>query len=199
MKNKLQYFDELYHHNDDPWDYQNRWYEERKRNICLALLLKPHYQNVLEVGCSNGIFSAQLAQRSKKLLCVDANRKAIELAKAKLHHLNHVEVRQNIVPDQFPQDLFDLIVVGEILYYLNHDELSKLIEKIHSSLTSDGMILCCHWRYPIENFPLNGDLVHTLFRENLDLHHYLSLNDPDFIVDVWTKQTQTLAGKEGLI
>ena len=32
------YFDQLYQDNDDPWHYQQRWYEQRKRQLCLAAL-----------------------------------------------------------------------------------------------------------------------------------------------------------------
>lgn len=195
----MEYFDVLYAQNDDPWDYENRWYEERKRNICLAVLLKPMYQNVLEIGCSNGTFSRHLALRSKRLLCIDGNEKACDLAKLKLNDFNHVEVLQNVIPEQFPDEKFDLIVIGEVLYYLNYDELIQLIEKIHQSLNKDGMILSCHWRYPIDEFLLNGDAVHQVLTENLKLNHYLSLKDPDFIVDLWTMDTLTLANQEGLI
>ena len=32
------YFDQLYQDNDDTWHYQQRWYEQRKRQLCLAAL-----------------------------------------------------------------------------------------------------------------------------------------------------------------
>ncbi|MDU6160614.1 MAG: class I SAM-dependent methyltransferase, partial [Acinetobacter sp.] len=62
------YFEDLYRHNSDPWGYDFHWYEARKRQICLALLTKPRYLKVLEVGCSNGHLSFHLAQRADELL-----------------------------------------------------------------------------------------------------------------------------------
>lgn len=49
------YFDTLYHYNDDPWGYTQRWYEQRKRQICLALLPRQRYGRILELGCANGV------------------------------------------------------------------------------------------------------------------------------------------------
>lgn len=199
MKTKTEYFDALYFENHDPWGYENRWYEERKRNVCLALLLKPIYNNALEIGCANGVFSQHLALRCKNLLCIDANETAVDLAQARLSHLNHVNVIQAMIPETFPEQKFDLIVLGEVLYYLNHDELMSLIEKIHRCLSDDGVVLCCHWRYPIEYFSLTGDHVHQVLKENIQLYHYLSLQDPDFNVDIWAQEGQSVADREGLI
>lgn len=199
MINPTDYFDELYKNSDDPWEYERRWYEERKRQICLALLLKPVYAKVLEIGCSNGVFSQHLAQRSKQLVCLDANSKAVQLAQARLGHLSHVNVIQQHIPEQFPAGSFDLIIISEILYYLEPEELSKLIEKVENSLTPQGVVLCCHWRYPIDGFTLTGDQVHHVLKQQFHLHHYLTVNDPDFMVDLWSRETTTLASKEGLI
>jgi hypothetical protein len=38
VNDSSQYFEALYHHNNDPWGYDLHWYEARKRQICLALL-----------------------------------------------------------------------------------------------------------------------------------------------------------------
>lgn len=199
MLDQTDYFDELYKKSDDPWEYEQRWYEERKRQICLALLLKPVYSKVLEIGCSNGVFSQHLAQRAKQLICLDANSKAIQLAKTRLENLSHVQVIQQRIPDQFPAGSFDLIIISEIMYYLKPEELSRLIEKVENSLTSQGVVLCCHWRYPIDGFVLTGEKVHHLLKQQFHLQHYLNVNDPDFIIDLWNKETTTLAFKEGLI
>ena len=199
MKTKIEYFSTLYTQNDDPWGYEHRWYEERKRNICLSVLLKPMYEHVLEIGCSNGVFSQHLALRSTHLLCLDGHEAAVDLARARLSSFRNVDVLQALVPDEFPLQKFDLIVIGEVLYYLNVDELMQLIEKLRNALTDDGMILCCHWRYPIEHFSLNGDMVHQVFKDNILLYHYLSLKDPDFMIDLWTKDTQSVANREGLV
>lgn len=199
MAESLEYFEQLYQHNDDPWSYANRWYEQRKRNICLSLLTQPHYQNALELGCSNGIFSQQLAERCQALHCVDANARAVELAKKRLASHAHVKVLQHVLPHEFPQHQYDLIVISEIAYYLTQAELLKLIALSEQYLSEQGSLLICHWRYDIDGFELNGEMVHQHFKQHLPLPHYLTVNDPDFLVDLWTKTSESLAQQEGLI
>lgn len=197
--NELGYFDVLYHNNDDPWGYEKRWYEARKRQICLSLLMKEQYQHGLEIGCSNGVFSQQLAERCQRLTCLDANAQAIQLAQKKLGHLTHVDLQQHCIPHQFPEQKYDLIVISEILYYLSEAELRQCMAQVQQALTSDGVVLCCHWRYPIEGFELNGETVHEILKSELTLHHYLACHDPDFMIDLWSVQSESLAQHEGLI
>lgn len=202
MSNKLDttaYFNDFYQDNDDPWGYQSRWYEERKRQICLSLLLKPHYQHVLEIGSANGCFSQSLAKRAHHLHCIDGNQKAVELTKKALENHSNVTVECKTIPLDFPQLQYDLIVLSEIAYYLTSAELVRLIVKLQSQLTAQGMLLSCHWRHPIEQFQLDGNRVHQSLKNNLNLHHYSSLVDPDFLVDLWTKDHRSLAKSEGIL
>ncbi len=199
MNNAGQYFEALYHHNNDPWGYDQHWYEARKRQICLAMLTQQHYPKVLEIGCSNGHLSACLAKISGELLCVDVSAHAVHWASQRLKDMTHVIVEQHQIPEYFPEQKFDLIVISEVAYYLSLDELQTLIQQLKVSLTSQGEILCCHWRHDIQDFELNAALVHQHLKQSLSLSHYLSLNDPDFIIDLWTVNPCSLAKQQGLI
>lgn len=44
------YFDAMYEANHDPWGFNSRWYEERKRAITLAVLPERRYANAYEPG-----------------------------------------------------------------------------------------------------------------------------------------------------
>lgn len=199
MHNKSEYFDTIYKESDDPWQYKTRWYEERKRQICTALLLKSHYEKALEIGCANGFFSSRLADRTYQLVCLDANQKAVNLTKKRLENHGHIRIECKSVPDEFPNETFDLIILSEVAYYLSQNELDQLILKLQQALNDGGMLLTCHWRHPIEHFSLDGNSVHRQLKEKICLYHYSSLIDPDFIVDIWTKETQSLAQLEGII
>lgn len=192
-------FDQLYRHSNDPWGYDHRWYEARKRQICLALLTQKHYQTVLEIGCSNGHLSEYLAQRADSLLCVDVSAQAVQLASQRLQAFRHVTIENKRIPEAFPQQKFDLIVISEVAYYLSELELSQLIEQLNHALTPTGELLCCHWRHAIEGFELDAQQVHQCFQQQLPFQHYLKLHDPDFIIDLWTVQSDSLAQQEGLI
>ncbi len=192
------YFEDLYRHNSDPWGYDAHWYEARKRQICLALLTKPRYPKVLEVGCSNGHLSFHLAQRAEQLVCIDVSENAVRLASERLKELEHVVVENRKIPEDYSIQKFDLILISEMAYYLSKDELHQFIEKLKHSLNDDGEILCCHWRHEIQDFELNAEQVHQAFQQHFPFHHYLSLNDPDFMIDLWTANTSSLAQQEKL-
>lgn len=93
MNDSNQYFEALYHHNNDPWGYDLHWYEARKRQICLALLTQQRYSSVLEIGCSNGHLSVHLAKRADQLLCLDFSEHAVHWAAKRLQNLKHVSVQ----------------------------------------------------------------------------------------------------------
>lgn len=192
------YFAELYRvNNGDPWQYEQRWYEKRKREITLAVLPYPQFQRGIEIGCSNGVLSAELAERCDYLMCMDANATAILKASERLRH-DHVEVVQGIVPPDLPNESFDLIMVSEVLYYLEEPMLQQLINWINTHLSPQGCIVACHWRHEIAGFHLNGERVHQLLKQQLDDHHYLQLKDHNFDLDVWTSGLVSIAEQEGL-
>lgn len=196
-----QYFDALYRLNSgDPWQYEQRWYEKRKREITLAVLPKKKFSRGIEIGCSNGVLSEQLAERCAFLYCMDAHITAVELAQARLNHYPHfeVDVVEGIVPQALPDQCFDLIVLSEILYYLTADALNALIGWLKAHLSPEGVILACHWRKPITGFDLDGEKVHIELRKKLSYCHYLQLEDADFLMDVWSHSKYSLAQQEGL-
>lgn len=153
---------------------------------------------MLEVGCSNGHLSFHLAQRAEELLCIDVSARAVQLASARLQKFEHVVVENRKIPEDYSIQKFDLILISEMAYYLSKDELHQFIEKLKHSLNDDGEILCCHWRHEIQDFELNAEQVHQAFQQHFPFHHYLSLNDPDFMIDLWTANISSLAQQEKL-
>lgn len=225
------YFDELYNNNTDPWQYQTRWYEKRKRDICLAMLPKPHYNHAIELGCGNGVFSELLAQRCQALVSIDGNQQAVQLAKERLVKLPHVYVIQGVFPivllnlEQKSVDSyslsnnvstthspFDLIVISEVLYYLEPNDIDTVIAWARQNLAIGGTLLCCHWRYAIDGFAMTGETVHQRLHQAFNVandndkascqvafNHQSQVVDSDFLLDVWQNSPNTVAMQENLI
>ena len=198
------YFDALYSDNSDPWQYQTRWYEKRKRDMCLAVLPKAQYDNAIELGCGNGVFSALLAPRCHALLSVDCNEQAIQLAKQRLAESSHVRVLQGVIPDSLPtaKTTFDLIVISEILYYLSPNDIDTVIVWIKQNLAIGGTLLCCHWRYVIDGFAMTGETVHQRLHQAFNhspLTHQSQIIDSDFLLDVWQYSPNSVAMQENLV
>ena len=126
-----------------------------------------------------------------------ANARA-QLAQARLQGFVHAEVHQSRLPGDWPEDCFDLIVLSELGYYLNRADWLHLIADARQSLAPDGQLLACHWRPPIENCPQSAEQVHELLDEHLHLPRLLQYRDADFMLDLWGRDSRSVATLEGL-
>ena len=72
----------------------------------------------LEVGCSIGVLTSQLARRCDRLLAVDLRRGGAEpSARAVCRRCPGVEFALMELPRQLPDGPFDLLVLSEVVYY----------------------------------------------------------------------------------
>ena len=177
-------FDAVHTGTDDPWQYTTSWYEDRKRTLTLAALPRLNYTAGLEVGCSIGTLSAELAQRCTSFLAVDASSAALAHAARRLEHLPAARIRHLTVPQDWPDGRFDLIVVSEVGYYLAPGELAELFERVEAALLPGGTLALCHWRHPISGWELDGDSVHAAARRQLGWADAGLYRERDFILEV---------------
>ena len=177
-------FDAVHTGNDDPWRYTTSWYEHRKRALTLAALPGRNYTAGLEIGCSIGTLSVELAQRCASFLAVDASSAALAHAARRLEHLPAARTRHLTVPQDWPDGRFDLIVVSEVGYYLAPGELAELFERVEAALLPGGTLALCHWRHPISGWELDGDSVHAAARRQLGWADAGLYRERDFILEV---------------
>lgn len=177
-------FDVVHTGNDDPWQYTTSWYEHRKRALTLAALPGRNYEAGLEIGCSIGTLSVELAQRCASFTAVDASSAALAHAARRLAHLPAAGTRHLTVPQDWPDGRFDLIVVSEVGYYLAHGELAELFARVESALLPGGTLALCHWRHPISGWELDGDSVHAAARRHLGWADAGLYRERDFILEV---------------
>lgn len=78
------YFDEFYRGREDPWGFESRWYEERKRALTVASLPRRTFRRALEVGCSTGVLTRQLAPRCELLVGIDIAEAPLRAARRRL-------------------------------------------------------------------------------------------------------------------
>lgn len=193
------YFDDMYGGADDPWDLGGRWYERRKRAVLMASLPRPRFRRAFEPGCSTGELSAELAQRCDTLLATDVTDRALETARSRLAELPGASVERLRVPEEWPSDLFDLVVLSELAYYLDEQAAHALGVAARDSLTEDGVLVVCHWRHPVADYPLTGDRAQELVREGSGLVAQATHEEEDFILHVLTRPgLGSVASTEGL-
>ncbi|WP_158933975.1 class I SAM-dependent methyltransferase [Burkholderia sp. S171] len=194
--NAQDYFAGLYQRSDDPWLLRDRWYERRKRALTLAALPDERYRRAYEPGCASGELTVELAARCETLLAADLNPAAVDLARQRVAHLQHVQVEQRVMPDDWPDGEFDLIVISEVAYYLTEAQLASLITKLSVSLAPGGTLLACHWRRSIEGWPHSGDHVHQVLCANLALPRLSRYQDDDMVLDVWSSNEKSVHQRE---
>ena len=79
---------------------------------------------------------------------------------------------------------FDLIVLSEVAYYCGPDDLGRVISAAAASLTGDGVLVACHWRQPVVDYPVSGDEVHRRIRQESGLVALAEHVEEDFRLDV---------------
>lgn len=185
------YFDDVYRANDDPWNFETSPYEQAKYAATLAALPETGYDTAFEIGCSLGVLTEQLAPRCGHLLAVDIAAAPLERARQRCAHLSQVTFQLLRVPEEFPQEKFNLILVSEVGYYWSPDDLRQASERIIEALRPGGHLVLVHWTPPVHDYPLTGDDVHEFFLRQAGpegpLHHVSGQRHAQYRLDVLAK------------
>lgn len=196
------YFDELYSGADDPWGFAHRWYEARKRALTLAALPRAHYGTAFEPGCSVGVLTAALAPRCEELLATDVSERALRVAGQRLRGVAGVRLARAAVPRDWPDRRFDLVVLSELLYYLDDGDLRTTCARAVESVALGGTLLAVHWLHPVADYPQTGTAVQAAVTEAAAasgrLHLLARHEEPDFALTVHVRGNPSVAAHEGL-
>lgn len=156
------YFDERYAADPDPWEFETSEYERGKYATTLGALQRDRYASALEVGCSIGVLTAALAERCDTLVSIDLAERALAKARERCRKLSHVRFELAQVPGQWPPGAYDLILLSEVVYYLDAADVERLIAHVRDSLAPGGDVLLVHWTGDT-HYPLTGDRAAELF------------------------------------
>lgn len=200
------HFQQLYEKDDDPWQVRQRWYEQRKRNLLLASLPEQRFRHVFEPGCGNGELTAALVRRADHLTASDGSTAAVRLTRRRIDGIVNANgdaasaaVLCQRVPESWPENVaFDLIVISEMAYYLTNIELHALRDRCINTLTLNGALVLCHWRHPFADRLLETDAIHHAFDASPQLHRISHHEEPDFLLDVWSRSPRSVAQREGV-
>ena len=158
------FFDTLYQTDPDPWRFETSPYEAAKYAATLAALPRQRYRSAFEIGGSIGVLTAQLAHRCDALLSVDISAIAQAQAQQRCQALPQVRLQLMNVPQEYPDEQFDLVLLSEVGYYWCLADLHRAQQQIYQSLLPGGHLLLVHWLHDAPSYPLRGDDVHNAFQ-----------------------------------
>jgi 2-polyprenyl-3-methyl-5-hydroxy-6-metoxy-1,4-benzoquinol methylase len=140
-----EYFDALYTADPDPWKFAASPYERDKYTLTLNAMPKSRYRSAIEVGCSIGVLTRSLASRCHTLIAIDAAQTPLLEARRRCADLPGVRFEHMFVPDQWPDGVFELILLSEVVYYLSRDDVGRLAAKVINALPKGGSVILVHW------------------------------------------------------
>lgn len=180
----VEYFEELYRADPDPWDLATSDYERGKYDVTLAALEGRRPGRALELGCSIGVLTARLAPLCGRLLAIDAAPSAVERARERTAGMPGVTVARGSIPEDVPAGRVDLVLCSEVLYYGDAAWLEAVWERVRAAVAPGGCALAVHWRGPVRHYPLSGEQVHARLRaHHPGLVHGRSEDHPRFLLD----------------
>ncbi|RUU14291.1 methyltransferase domain-containing protein [Mesorhizobium sp. USDA-HM6] len=128
---------------DDPWLLDANPFERERHTQMLRLALSQgSITNALEVGCAAGAFTEKLAPHCQRLTVIDVVPRAIARTRQRLTEQSHITWIVSDVQQFSTDELFDLIVVAEVLYYLEDiAEMRAAIRNLARMLAPGGHLV----------------------------------------------------------
>lgn len=131
----------------DPWGRQRHTSDV---DAALSLLPDARYGTCLDVGTGLGHYAERIGPVCEQVIAIDVCPAAIARARARLHAIPNLDFQtRNIRRFTGASEPFDLIILGDVLYYLGDrefpNEFDHIVGKIVSFLSPGGRILMSHY------------------------------------------------------
>jgi trans-aconitate methyltransferase len=183
-----EHFIGMYLAKTDPWDNATSWHNRRKYAVVMASLPRERYSRAYEPGCAIGMLTRLLAERCDELLAVDCVDEAVATAREQVREFAHVRVEPAMLPAGLPDATFDLIVLGDLLYYLSADDLEAMLDGLVQRLEPGGDIVSVHFRDRQTGGNYDGFQVHAALAARPGLQHVVRHEDEWFLLDVLRRE-----------
>jgi trans-aconitate methyltransferase len=179
-----EYFIGLYLAKNDPWDVATKWHDRRKYAVTVASLPRERYRRAYEPGCSIGLLTRMLAARCDAVVATDSVDAAVTQARDTVRDLRHVRVDRAWLPADLPDGTFDLIVIGDLLYYLSAADLRATLDGLVSRLEPGGDLAAVHFRDRENGGNYDGFNAHAELVGRPDLKPVVHHEDDWFLLDI---------------
>lgn len=195
------YFDDVYAAASDPWRLAERWYEERKYAITMAMLPNARYRHAFEPGCSVGVLTEQLTLRCDHVTSSDVAAAALDATRDRVERSgrsDRLTLSGTSLDGDWPADV-DLVVVSEVAYYLHPDTLRLVLDRECPRLAPGATVVAAHWRHSVEDYPMSGDEANALITSTAEMTVVAHYVDDDVVIDLLVKgPSESVAVREGV-
>jgi hypothetical protein len=130
--------------------------------------------------------SEQLASRCDRLLSTDIIDEALKIAAVRLSKYPNAFVETRSIPDEWPEEFFDLVVLSEIAYYFDEGGLERVLGSVMTTTQPGAHVLGVHWRGATD-YPQSGDDVHQRIGLCSGLRNAVHHIEAQFRLDVWER------------
>lgn len=193
-------FDALYESDRDPWEVATSWYERRKIALALAVLRRERYGVAWDAACGTGDLTAALAQRATRVVATDSSPAACELTRQSTATIDHVTIECSALPAR-PAALAgpaDLIVLSEVLYYLDEADLVATFETVATACHDRTDVVAVHWRPRPERAHTTGGAAQRALNDALigrGFERVITHTDVEFVLALWSQDIPETVGR----
>jgi SAM-dependent methyltransferase len=181
------FFEQKYLKNADPWSFASSSYEQCRYDAIFRSLNHRRYRHGFEPGCSIGLLTERLASVCQYVDAMDISPTAVRYARERCRGLLNVDIECGALPDLIPIGSFDLVVLSEIGYYFDEEELERLAKNILAQMSISGVLVATHWLGVSEDHLLSGERVHEILGSLQGLVHEHAEHHAGFRLDRWKR------------
>ena len=157
-------FDARFDCDADPWKTFSDRDEAAKRRAILRAMGPGPWGRVLELGAGNGSNSAAIARRALRLDATEGTCAGTRLvASAIAGHDPRSRAIRLALPGRFPRVRYDLIVIAELLYYLDDRTFAATARDAAFALRPGGRLVLAHHRIDFHDFAQHAAHIHRRF------------------------------------
>jgi hypothetical protein len=96
-------------------------------------------------------------------------------------------VESRSIPEEWPdQNTFDLVVLSELAYYFDEDDLKRIMDHLLESTSPGSHIVGVHWRGQTD-YPLTAEAAHEIIGGTPGLEPLVLHREPAFVLEVWER------------
>jgi SAM-dependent methyltransferase len=161
-------FDAKFTGDGDPWATFSDRDEAIKREAILHALGAAPLGRVLELASGNGSNSVAIAPRALRLDATEGTRAGTALTARAIAAYPRAKAIELALPARFPRNVFDAVLIAELLYYLSPAEMVSVARQVARSLRPGSLLVLAHHRIDFHDFAQHAAGIHRRF---LDATH----------------------------